>query len=103
MACGGLNQFLTLVVPADGDGPALDVSSLVAAKSIYLAGTFRGRYVIMGSLDGSHYVPIVAFDGGQGPQAIRKDVFFTLKTVKVRRQADKLVTVNIAAQTVCSC
>jgi hypothetical protein len=104
MSCGGLNQFLSLTVPpGNGDGPSLDVSGLVAQKTLYLAGTFGGTYVILGSHDDVNFVPIAMFDGGEGPQTIRRDVKFTLKTIRVRRQANKTVVINVAGQATCAC
>lgn len=104
MSCGGLNQFLNMVVPGgNGDGPSLDVSGLVAGKTLYLAGDFNGTYTIIGSQDDVEFVPIVSFQGGQGPQSIRSDIMATLLTLRVRRQADRSVTVNVAGQATCAC
>lgn len=104
MSCGGLNQFLNMVVPgASGDGPSLDVSGLVADKTIYLAGNFNGTYIILGSQDDVEFVPIASFTGGTGPQSIRTDIKATLRTMRVRRQADVSVTINVAGQATCSC
>lgn len=104
MSCGGLNQFLTLTVPGgNGDGPSLDVSGLVADKTLYLAGSFVGTYVILGSHDDANFVPIASFTGGEGPQTIRRDIKLTLKTIKVRRNATKSVAINVAGQSTCAC
>ena len=100
----GLNIFDVVPVPLiNGDGPALDVSGMVADKTFYLSGTYTGRYVIMGSHDNVRYVPILQFDGGEGPQTIRRDIDYTLASIKVRRQADKTVTVSVASQATCPC
>lgn len=105
MSCaGGLNQFLSPTVPAiNGDGPALDVSGLMSKKTIYLSGEFSGSYVILGTHDDVRYVPIASFQGGQGPQTIRRDIEATIKSLKVRRNADRTVVVNVAAQATCPC
>jgi hypothetical protein len=111
MSCvGGLNQFLTANVPiSNGDGTNLDVSSLVAKKTIFLSGTFEGEYVILGTHDDANFVPIASFNGQEalfgtsGPQTLRRDIDLTLKSIKVRRQANKTVNVAVAAQTVCTC
>jgi hypothetical protein len=105
MSCvGGLNQFLSPAVPVNnGDGAALDVSGLVAKKTIYLSGEFAGSYVILGTHDDVRYVPIAAFQGGQGPQTIRRDIDATIKSLKVRRNADRTVVINVAAQATCAC
>ncbi len=106
MSCGsgGLNTYLSPVVPpGNGDGAALDVSALQACKTIYLSGSFTGRYTIIGSHDDVRFVPICSFDGGEGPQTIRRDIQATLKSVKVRRAANSTVVINIAGQAVCAC
>lgn len=106
MSCGegGLNQFLSATVPAlNGDGVALDVSGLKACKTIYLSGSFAGRYTILGTHDDSRYVPLCSFDGGEGPQTIRRDISATIKSIKVRRAANSTVVINIAGQETCAC
>jgi hypothetical protein len=105
MSCGGLNQFLTFSVPGTNasDGAPLDVSGLVAAKTIFLAGTYIGNYIILGSHDGVNYVPVLQFSGGEGPQAIRRDIKATLRFMKVHRNANKGVVINLAAQSTCTC
>lgn len=104
MSCGGLNIFDNVPVPVgNGDGAPIDVSGMIAAKTIYLSGTYSGRYVILGTHDNIRYVPILSFDGGEGPQTIRRDIEFTLKSIKVRRQADKTVVINVASQATCPC
>lgn len=100
----GLNIFSPVPVPLiNGDGVALDVSGMVAHKTFYLSGTYTGRYVILGSHDNIKYVPILSFDGGEGPQTIRRDIDLTLASIMVRRQADKTVTVSVASQATCPC
>lgn len=110
MSCDGLNQFLVANVPAtNGEGAALDVSGLVAKKTIYLSGVFQGEYVIIGSHDNVLYVPILSFTGEEaffgtsGPQTIRKDIELTLKSIKVRRAANKSVNIAIGGQAICVC
>lgn len=104
MSCGGVNQFLSVPVPVvNEDGPILDVSGLVAEKTIYLAGQFSGQYVILGSHDDVKFVPILKFDGGQGPQPVRRDIMMTLKSIRVRRGANQNVAINIASQATCNC
>ena len=102
--CGGLNQFLTPTVPSSNiDGPPLDVSGLTAGKTIYLSGEYIGRYVILGSHDGTLYVPVASFEGGAGPQTIRRDINATLASIKIRRSANKSVVINVAGQSTCAC
>jgi len=106
MSCNaGLNQYLTVPVPAaNGDGPLFDVSGLVAEKTLYIAGDYLGQYVILGTHDDVHLVPIAQFSNGSGPQTIRRDIIATLKSIVVRRNASGApVTINLAAQATCSC
>jgi len=112
MSClAGLNDFLTADVPAvnGGVGADLDVSSLVAKKTIYLSGIFNGRYTILGSHDDVRFVPIAMFEGDaarfgtSGPQTVKKEIELTIKTVKVSRAADRTVNISIAGQQTCAC
>jgi len=118
MSCmAGLNQFLSVNVPAiNGEGLVLDVSGLVARKTFYLSGPFDGKYIIMGTHDDVHYVPILSFDGSEipkpnesfapapaGPFTIRRDVEATLKSIKVQRAANKTVNISLASQATCAC
>jgi hypothetical protein len=57
---------VTLIVPASGDGPIANVSSLASSKTVLLAGAFAGAYIIMASHDGANFVPILQFDAGSG-------------------------------------
>jgi len=101
---GGLNQYVNVPTPpGNGDGPVLSVSDLVAGKTFFLSGEFVGLFTILGTHDDVRYTPILFFQGGQGSQSIRRDVFATLKSIKVRRNADRDVTINLAAQKVCIC
>jgi hypothetical protein len=109
-SCGGLNDFKTVPVPlGNGFGAALDVSDLIAKKTIYLSGPFEGEYVILGSHDGVLFVPIASFEGQEarfgtsGPQTVRRDIEFTLKEIKVERAANKTVNISIAGQDTCPC
>jgi hypothetical protein len=102
--CGGSNTFLPTPVPATNvDGPILPTDTLQAKKTIFLAGKFNGKYDILGSHDDVNFVPVASFSGGGEPQSVRKDVDATLKSMRVRRQADAGVTVFIAGQTTCPC
>lgn len=112
MSCGGLNQILTIPVPAlNGEGLPLDVSGLVAEKTFYFSGNFEGEYVILGSHDDLRFVPLLKITGqrgqqaGQppGPQLIRRDVIASLKTIKIRRAASLAINASVAAQETCAC
>lgn len=110
MSCGGLNQFLTADVPAvNGFGANLDVSGLVAKKTIYLSGVFEGDYIIQGSHDDVRFVPIAKFTGQEalfhtsGPQTVRQDIDLSIKTIRVQRAANRTVNIAIAGQQTCPC
>lgn len=106
MGCNaGLNQIVALSVPtADrSEGAAVDVSSLVARKSVEISGDYKGSYVILGSHDGLKYVPVLVFNSGAGEQSWKQTMKFTLRFMKVRRRASKLVTINVSSQLTCTC
>ena len=62
---------VSIPVPVSGFGAAADVSALVGAKTVALAGRFRGAYVLYGSHDGSRYAPLLIFNAG-GIEGIRQ-------------------------------
>lgn len=111
MCCCGLNQINSLSVSTSisGDGAALDVSGLVADKTIELCGTYQGTYTIIGSHDGNLYVPLLTFDSGSGPQSVKQAISAVMKFMKVRRNATNTggpgaaVTVNLAARAAENC
>lgn len=106
----GLNDILTANVPANnGEGTPLDVSGLIAKKTIYLSGIFQGQYTILGSHNDVRFVPIARFEGQaarfgtSGPQTVKQDIELTIKTIKVQRAADRTVNISIAGQQTCPC
>lgn len=109
MCCCGLNQIASLSVSSSisGDGAALDVSGLVADKTVELCGTYNGTYTIMGSHDGVLFVPLLTFDSGSGAQSVKQAVSAVMKFMKVRRNATNNtqtnVTVNLAARAAENC
>jgi hypothetical protein len=109
MCCCGLNQIASLAVPTSisSDGAALDVSGLVADKTVELCGQYNGTYTIMGSHDGSLYVPLLNFDSGSSSQTVKQAVSAVMHFMKVRRSATNndpsVVTVNIAARAAVNC
>lgn len=109
MCCCGLNQIASLTVPTSisSDGAPLDVSGLVADKTVELCGKYNGTYTIMGSHDGNLYVPLLTFDSGSGAQTVKQAVSAVMKFMKVRRNATNndpsVVTVNIAARAAENC
>lgn len=107
-ACeGGLNQIASLVVPgADRqDGASTDVSALVGRKSVEISGTYEGSYVVMGSHDGLHPVPLLVFNSGAGAQAFKQTVDLVVRFMFVRRRATNLsaVTVRVGSRATCAC
>ena len=107
-ACdGGLNQIVNLPVPNgdNQDGAAVDVSGLVGEKSVEISGTYSGNYIILGSHDGSRYVPVLAFNSGAGKQAFKQTMNVVLRFMRVRRRAQNLsdIAVNIGSRATCAC
>lgn len=107
-ACeGGLNQVVNLAVPGTDrtDGPMTDVSGLVGSKSIEISGTYDGSYVIMGSHDGLHPVPLLVFNSGAGAQSFKQTIDLVMKFMFVRRRAQNssVVSVNIGSRAACPC
>jgi hypothetical protein len=107
-ACeGGLNQIVSLTVPGNdrADGPSTDVSALVGSKSVEISGTYDGSYVIMGSHDGAHPVPLLVFNSGAGAQAFKQTINLVMRFMFVRRRATNTstVTVRIGSRATCAC
>lgn len=104
---GGSSQIIQLTVPGiDGtDGPPIDVSMLGARKTVQLSGSYEGQYILLGSHDGDHYVPLLTFNSGDGPQSFRKTTPYTLRFMKIRRRAfvSESVTVHVGASFQCEC
>jgi len=107
MCCCGLNQISTLGVPSaiTDVGPALDVSGLVADKTIELCGSYSGVYTIQGSHDGNLYVPVANFNSGSSSQTVRQSISTVMKFLRVSRSAtnNTPVSVNIAARAATNC
>ncbi len=108
ICAGGQNQILALNVPGSdrSDGTPTDVSGLVADKTVEISGTYVGQYVILGSHDGSNYVPLLTFNSGAGVQSVRQTTCVTLKFMKVRRRAQNpsgIIGVNIGSAVTCNC
>lgn len=104
--CGGLNQIATLNVPGiDGEGSATDVSSFTAQKSVEISGDYQGSFTLLGSHDGSTYVPVLSFQSGAGTQSFKQTMPFTLHFLKVRRRAliAQPVTISIGGAATCDC
>jgi hypothetical protein len=96
MAIGIVN----VVVPLSGDGAVVDISALVGEKTVVLSGTFRGRYILLGSHDDAHFVPVLIFDA-DGSESIKKTLPGAIKSVRVRAAATAPVgvTMNVSGIT----
>jgi hypothetical protein len=102
--CGGTNFFGTLPVPAsNGDGPIVDLSALARARTFLVDGSYSGRYTIMGSQDGTNFVPILNFAAGAGSQR-RQVSRANVRFVRVRRVASgDPAVITFGAQFTCPC
>jgi hypothetical protein len=89
---------VNVIVPASGDGPIADISTLVGKKTVELTGTFTGRYVILGSLNDVNFVPILEFEA-RGEESIELSLPIAIKSVRVRAQVTSSsgVSVNVTA------
>lgn len=108
MSCPhGLNQIVVLNVPGidQTDGIATDVSSLNPDKSIELSGDYIGQYIILGSHDGVHYVPLLTFNAGVGVQSFKQTADSTLRFMKVRRRSTSRTQISIfvGSSNTCDC
>jgi hypothetical protein len=56
---------VSVPVPVSGLGAPANVSSMVGSKSVQVGGSFDGYYDLLGSHDGSTYVPLTQFDTGR--------------------------------------
>jgi hypothetical protein len=73
-------------VPLSGFGVAVDVSSMVGPKTVFLTGRFRGSYVLYGSHVGGNLAPLFQFDAG-GVEGIRLTLSGALATVALKSMA----------------
>jgi hypothetical protein len=107
MCCCGLNQIASLPVPGDisSTGAAINVSGLVADKTIEVCGTYSGVITILGSHDGNLYVPLLTFDSGAGAQSVKQTVSAVMSFMKVQRNATAsgAITANLAARAAENC
>ena len=55
-------------VPTSGDGPVVDVSAMIGAKTFILSGSFEGSYSLLATHDGVLFVPVLTLnsDGQEG-------------------------------------
>ena len=90
-------SIVNIVVPTSGDGPITSIANLVGEKTVVLSGTFSGRYVLLGSQDDAHFVP-VAFFNSDGRESIEVTLRLALSSVRVRSEAvgSSGVTMNVS-------
>lgn len=75
---------VTLVVPSSGDGPIASISDLVGQKTVALTGLFSGgSYILLGSDNGTSFVPIAQFDSG-GVEGYEQTISAAFSHVRVR-------------------
>ena len=79
-------SIVPVTVPASGDGPAADISSLVGAKTVTLTGTFLGTYTLLASHDGQTFVPVLTFNA-DGLEEVRTTLPDSYASVRVRSSA----------------
>jgi hypothetical protein len=89
--------IVNVVVPVSGDGPIASVANLIGKKTVELSGTFKGRYILLGTQNDADFVPVAIFDAN-GEESIKIAVALALSSVRVRSQAQAPfnVTMNVS-------
>lgn len=87
-------SIVNVPVPTSGDGPIVSVADLVGEKTIELSGTFRGKYLILGTQNGAMFVPVTLFDS-DGKEDLKQTLPLAMLAVKVRSLADEAVGVAV--------
>lgn len=89
--------IVNVVVPVSGDGPIASVANLIGKKTVELSGTFKGRYILLGTQNDVDFVPVAIFDAN-GEESIKIAVALALSSVRVRSQAQAPfnVTMNVS-------
>ena len=82
---------VTIPVPAVGDGPIVDVSSIVGPKTVQLSGDFIGQYDLQASQDDTTFVSVLAFRGGGD---IEQTISGSFKSFRVRSKANSLGSIT---------
>ena len=88
-------KIVKIPVPTSGYGVAVDVSDLTGEKTVVLSGKFRGVYVLYGTHDSTHFVPILSFNAG-GIEGIRQTFSGTLRKVKLRSLVTESIGVEVS-------
>jgi hypothetical protein len=94
-------SIINVPVPATGDGPIVNLATLVGEKTVELSGTFKGKYILLGTQNGSAFVPVAMFDS-DGKEDMKQTLPLALIAVKVRALADLAVGVNVNVSGVAS-
>ena len=87
-------SIVNVPVPTSGDGPIVSVADLVGEKTVELSGTFRGKYLILGTQNGAMFVPVALFDS-DGKEDLKQTLPLAMLAVKVRSLADEAVGVAV--------
>jgi len=90
-------SIVNVVVPSSGDGPIANIANLVGKKTVELSGTFRGKYILLGTQNGLNFVPVAIFDSN-GVEAIKQTLELALSAVRLRCEATNPsnVTMNVS-------
>ena len=87
------NATFNIPVPPGGDGPIVDISSLVGSKTVILTGFFSGSYTLLVSNDGVHYVPALLFNS-DGHESIKQTLKDAYQFARLRSNANTVGTVT---------
>lgn len=90
-------SIVNIPVPLTGDGAVVAVANLVGEKTVELSGTFKGRYILLGTQDGSTFVPVAVFDAN-GRESFKQTLPLAVLAVRVRSLASnpKGVRLNVS-------
>ena len=91
-------SIVTVTVPPFGDGPIADVSALVGAKTVTLAGFFEGAYVLLASHDDATFDPVLTFNA-DGKESIKLTLPDAYKSVRVRTVANNFHPAGVEPNT----
>jgi hypothetical protein len=94
-------SIVNIPVPNVGDGPIVSIANLVGEKTVELSGTFKGRYILLGTQNGSKFVPVATFDSN-GRESFKQTLPLALIAVRVRSQATNSVGVSLNVSGVAS-
>lgn len=86
----------SIPVPTAGDGPIVDISSMVGSKTIQLTGIFTGTYVLLASHDDVDFAPVAQFSSSQG---FEQTVAGAFKSMRLRTFANPtgIITCEVSA------